>query len=92
MVKIVKEQKTRGGIILVDNSVEHLAKEEGIVMELGPDVFIDSGPTTEAQVKIGDTVVFARYAGKQLTPDDGQGNELRVMRDVDIHCVVEEIE
>jgi co-chaperonin GroES (HSP10) len=88
-VKIIKEKKTAGGIIMLDTSKEHMAKEEGIIIALGEDMFPDALSTNRPDVKLGDVVAFARYGGKHMDTDD-QGNEIRALRDIDIICVIEE--
>jgi len=91
IVKVIKDYQKKGLIQVIDSTAEreNMAKEEGIVVAMGPEMFYDGCNETRDSVKIGSTVIFARYAGKQLIPDDGEGNELRVMQDLDIHCVVE---
>ena len=78
-----KEEKSKGGIIVnLDKSREAMAREEGIVIACGPDMFIDSRNGAN-QVRVGDRVAFARYAGKQLG-EDSKGCEIRVMNDIDL--------
>lgn len=83
------EEKSKGGIILTKDftSKESMAKEVGVVLALGPDFNVDG--IRDKDVKIGDTVAFARYGGKQLE-ENLDGKEIRVMRDIDILAVLEE--
>ena len=79
-----KEEKSKGGIVLsLDKSREAMAREEGIVVACGPDMYLDSRSGHNDQVRVGDRVAFARYAGKQLG-EDNKGCEIRVMNDVDL--------
>lgn len=87
IVRVFKgELKSAGGIIMEVSEREKTAREEGVVIDMGPDMYVDSPSTSQGQVKLGDTVVFARYAGKTLGNDE-QGFELRVMNDVDLLAV-----
>lgn len=92
IVRINKiEEKTEGGILLIDDykGKEAMAKEEGEILSFGEDMFPDSDPKNKPNVKVGDIVAFARYGGKSLGKDE-VGNEIRVMRDIDILCVRED--
>lgn len=94
IVKVLKvEEKSSGGIIIntqVSAEKENMAREEGIILHFGPDFFLDSkNKDFRSQVREGDKVVFARYGGKSLGKDK-DGNELRVMRDIDILAVEED--
>lgn len=88
IVKVIREEKTEGGIIILSTSKEHMAKEEGIVVHMGPESF-EGGSYADRSVKVGDTVAFARYGGKSLGLDEN-GDELRVMKDVDCLAIREE--
>lgn len=89
IVKVQKgEEISKGGIVLsTAGSREDMAREEGVVLSIGKSAFYD---TEGEDIKVGDLVVFARYAGKTLGKDR-DGNELRVMKDIDICAIVEEI-
>lgn len=81
-----QEQRSAGGLILapkVEN--EDMKREEGFVRGIGKSCFYD---TEQEDLKIGDRVAFAKYSGKILDtlPD---GNQLRVLRDIDILCIIE---
>lgn len=87
-VRIPKiEEFTKGGILLPDTGLEkeNMAKEEGIILAIGACSFEEE----TVPPKVGDTIAFARYGGKSLGKDKN-GDEIRVMRDVDVLVVVEE--
>jgi chaperonin GroES len=89
IVEVKKEKETTDGGIYIPKEIrekEDMAREEGIVLAMGPDFFIDSDEGNKDQVKVGDRVAFARYGGKTLG-EDGVGRELRIMRDIDILAV-----
>lgn len=82
---------TKGSIILVSDTMnkENLAREEGKVLSMGASIFGEAYDDFRKVVKVGDTIAFPRYGGKHLGKDE-DGNEIRVIRDVDILCVIEE--
>lgn len=88
IVKICREKKSSGGIIIPTDTKEHMAKEEGIVLHMGPEAF-EGEDSTFRSVKYGDIVAFARYGGKSLGLDE-EGNEIRVMKDIDCLAIREE--
>lgn len=76
------EEKTKGGIILPD-----IAKEkpiEGTVIAVGPGK-VEDGKTIEMSVKVGDTVLYGKYGGTDVTVD---GEEYLIMRESDIYGIV----
>lgn len=84
IVKIIKDKKI-GSIILIEDSKEHMAKEEAIIMSIGTNCFDedDNAP------KVGDKVAFARYGGKSLGRDEND-DEIRVIKDVDVLAIIED--
>jgi chaperonin GroES len=72
------ETKTAGGIIIPDTAKEK--PQRGVVIAAGPGK--KDEPTT---VKVGDNVLYGKYAGTELTLD---GEELLIMRESDILAIV----
>ena len=72
------EEKTAGGIYIPDTAKEKPSK--GIVMAAGPGK-IDEPMT----VKAGNTVLYGKYAGTEITLD---GADLLIMRESDILAIV----
>lgn len=62
-----KEEKTAGGIVLATAAREKPNKGE--VIAVGPGKALDNGDLRALQVKVGDKVVFASYAGSQTLKD-----------------------
>ncbi len=62
-----KEEKSAGGIVLASTAREKPNKGE--VIAVGPGKALDNGQVRELQVKVGDKVVFASYAGSQTLKD-----------------------
>lgn len=79
-----EEQTSAGGIILTDSAKEKPV--EGEVIAAGNGKILDSGEVRALDVKVGDKVLFGKYAGTEVKVD---GEELLVMREDDIVGVVE---
>jgi len=79
-----EEETSKGGIILTAASKEK--SNEGVVVAVGPGKLLDNGQLSKLSVKVGDKVVFGRYADSN-TVEDGD-DELIIMREDDIFGVV----
>jgi chaperonin GroES len=77
------EEKTVGGIIIPDSAKEKPLKGE--IIAVGPGKLDDSGSRIAIGVKEGDIVLFAKYAGTEISID---GVDHLVMREDDILAVV----
>jgi chaperonin GroES len=86
VVKRIEEQEEvqRGGIIIPDTAKER--PQEGEVIAVGPGRMTENGTRIPMEVKVGDKVVFAKYAGTEVRLDD---EEYLVMRESDILAVIE---
>jgi chaperonin GroES len=80
-----KEEKSAGGIVLAATAREKPNKGE--VIAVGPGKALDNGQVRALQVKIGDKVVFASYAGSQ-TLKEGD-DEFIIMSESEILGVLE---
>jgi len=83
--RVEEEQKTKGGIIIPDSAKEK--PQEGYVIAVGPGRVSDEGKTIKLQVKKGDRVLFAKYAGSDSITVDGEEN--LILRESDILAVIE---
>jgi chaperonin GroES len=61
------EETTVGGIVLPDAAKKK--PQEGKVLAVGPGRVLDSGKRSEIGVKVGDTVVYAKYGGTEIKLD-----------------------
>ena len=77
------ESKTETGIILTDNEKEK--PQEATVLAVGPGGVVD-GKEVKMEVKVGDTVVYSKYAGTTVKLDN---EEYVIVRQNDILAVVE---
>ena len=74
-----KEEMTKGGIVLPDTVKEK--PQEGEVVAVGPGKLSEEGNRIAMEVKVGDRVIYARYAGTEIKVDD---EELIISRESDI--------
>ncbi len=85
---LVKRQesahKTASGIVILDAASEK--PDQGEVVAVGPGEILKDGKVRPPDVKVGDKVLFGKYAGQSVKID---GVEFLVMREEDIIGVVE---
>jgi len=82
--RMEEERKTASGIVIPDTAAEK--PDQGEVVAVGPGKRDDSGKLIAMELKVGDRVLFGKYAGQTVK---GKGDELLVMREEDIMGVVE---
>lgn len=82
--RIEQDEKTAGGIIIPDTAKEKPI--QGEVVAAGPGGRDDSGKLIPLDVKVGDTVLFGKWAGTEVKLS---GEELLVLKESDIIGVVE---
>ncbi|HCW74015.1 MAG TPA: co-chaperone GroES [Clostridiaceae bacterium] len=81
--RLEAEETTKSGIVLTGASKEK--PQEAEVIAVGPGGFVD-GNKVEMEVKVGDKVLFSKYAGTEVKHD---GVEVIVVKQSDILAVVE---
>jgi chaperonin GroES len=81
---IEQEDVTKSGIVLPDTAKEK--PQTGTVLAAGPGDRDDSGKRIAMDVKVGDKVLFAKYAGTELKLD---GKKLLILRETDLLGIVE---
>ena len=82
--RLEPEETTAGGIILPDSAKEE--PRQGRVLSVGDGTLLADGKRAAHQVKEGDRVLFASYAGTDIVVDD---EELLIMSEADILAVLE---
>jgi chaperonin GroES len=80
-----REEMTKSGIVLPDTAKEK--PQEGTVLSAGPGRLTDEGKREPMDVKEGDKVLYAKYAGTEFKVD---GEELLIVSQKDILAIVEE--
>ena len=83
--RLEEERKTASGIVIPDTAAEK--PDQGEILAVGTGKKDDQGKLIPLDVKVGDRVLFGKYAGQTVKVD---GEELMVMREEDIMGVVEQ--
>jgi chaperonin GroES len=73
------EEKTTGGIIIPDTAKEKPTKGE--IVAVGPGKLSEDGARLPMSLKVGDTVLYGKYAGTEITID---GEECMILRESDV--------
>jgi len=81
--RLDEEEKTAGGIIIPDTAKEK--PMQGEIVAAGPGKRNDSGDLSPLDVKPGDTVIFGKWSGTEVTID---GQDLLIMNESDIMGVL----
>ena len=82
--RLEAERTTASGIVIPDTAGEK--PDQGEVLAVGPGKRDSNGQLVAPDVKVGDKVLFGKYAGQTVKVD---GNEVLVMREEDIMGVLE---
>ncbi len=77
------EEKTTGGIIIPDNAKEK--PQKGEIIAVGEGKIADSGQKIEMSLKTGDSVLYGKYSGTEVTIE---GDDYLIMRESDILAVI----
>jgi len=81
---IEQEEVTAGGIVLPETAKEK--PQQGKILAAGPGARDDAGKRIEMDVKVGDKVLYAKYAGTEFKVD---GKKLLILRESDLLAIVE---
>jgi chaperonin GroES len=79
-----REDMTKSGIVLPDTAKEK--PQEGVILAAGPGKIDDSGKREPMDVKVGDKVLYAKYAGTEFKIE---GDDLLIVSQKDILAIVE---
>jgi len=82
--RLEEEEKTKGGIIIPDTAKEKPI--EGKVIAVGQGRMNKDGKKVPIDVKKGDRILFAKYAGTEVKID---GEEHLMMREDDVLAIIE---
>lgn len=86
LVKLLEEaEKSSGGIILPDMAKEK--PQEGKVIAVGKGRLMEDGTVRPLEVRVGDTVLFAKYSGTEVRHED---KEFTILREEDVLAVLKE--
>ena len=85
IVRRMEEERTSaGGIVIPDSATEK--PDKGEILAVGNGKILENGEVRALDVKVGDKVLFGKYAGTTVKVE---GEELLVMREEDIVAVIE---
>jgi len=80
---VEEDQMTTSGIYLPDTAKEK--PQQGKVLAAGPGAQKDDGKRVPMEVKVGDTVLYAKYAGTEVKQD---GKDLLILSERDILAIL----
>jgi chaperonin GroES len=79
-----QEETTPAGIVIPDTAKEK--PQKGKILSVGPGARDEEGKRVPMDVKVGDVVLFARYAGTEIKVDS---KKLLIIKESDILAIVE---
>jgi chaperonin GroES len=82
--RVEADAKTAGGIIIPDSAQEK--PSEGKVVAVGKGLKDDDGKVTALDVKKGDSILFGKWSGTEVTVE---GEDLIIMKESDILGIIE---
>ncbi|MFN4907413.1 MAG: co-chaperone GroES [Bacteroidota bacterium] len=77
------EEVTKGGIIIPDTAKEK--PMQGTIIAVGAGKQSEDGKVTPMAVTVGDTVLYGKYAGTEISID---GDDYLIMREADIFGII----
>jgi chaperonin GroES len=84
VVKAIEEsEQMRGGLYIPDTAKEK--PSQGEIVAVGPGKLSDEGNRVELDVSVGDTVLYGKYAGTDVTLD---GEEYLILRESDVLAII----
>jgi chaperonin GroES len=82
--RMEEEELSPGGIVIPDAAKEK--PSQGKVLAVGNGKILDNGQVQPMDVKVGDKILFGKYAGNEVKFD---GNDYIVMREDDVMAVID---
>ena len=84
VIKVLEsEEKTKSGIVLPDTAKEK--PQMGEILAVGSGKTLENGQKVPMEVKVGDQVLFAKYAGTEVKLD---GEEYMVLKESDVLAII----
>lgn len=77
------ESKTKGGIVLPDSAKEK--PQRGEIIAVGSGKLLEDGSKKSLEVKVGDKILYGKYAGTEIKVED---QEYLILREEDILAIV----
>ena len=82
--RLDNERTTASGIVIPESAAEK--SDQGEVLAVGPGKRTDDGKVLPLDLKVGDKILFGKYAGQSVKVD---GEELLVIREEEIFAIIE---
>lgn len=82
--RLEEQESTRSGIVIPDSAKEK--PQEGEVVAAGRGKRLESGELTALDVKLGDRILFGKYAGSETKLENA---EYIIMREDDVLCILD---
>ena len=80
---VEREERTKSGIVLPDTAKEK--PQEGIVEAVGTGRLLDNGTKVPMELKVGDKILYAKYAGNEFKVDE---TEYLIISEKDVLAVL----
>jgi chaperonin GroES len=78
-----KDATTKSGIVIPDTAKEK--PQEGEVLAVGPGRVLDDGTRLEMEIKVGQSVLYSKYAGTEFKLED---DEYLIFREPDVLAIL----
>ena len=86
IVRRKEEERTTASGIVIPESASAEKPDQGVIEAVGNGKLLKDGNVRKLDVKVGDKVLFGKYAGQAVTVD---GDELLVMKEEDVMGIIE---
>jgi chaperonin GroES len=86
IVKRLEEERTTASGIVIPESASAEKPDQGTIVAIGNGKILEDGSVKPLDVKVGDKVLFGKYAGQSVKVD---GEEILVMKEEDIMGIIE---
>ena len=84
LVRRIEENETaKGGIIIPDTAKEK--PQKGEVLAVGNGKILDNGTKIPLDVQVGNTILFGKYTGTDITID---GEEVLILREDEVLAIL----
>ena len=83
LAPVEREEVTKSGIVLPDTAKEK--PQEAVVLAVGPGRMLENGTVVPMEIKVGEHVLYAKYAGNEFKIDE---EECLIVSEKDILAIV----
>ena len=83
IVAPMEQETMKGGIIIPDTAKEK--PQQGKIVAAGPGIVRENGDRVALEVSVGDTVMYGKYSGTEVSVD---GNEYLILRESDVLAIL----